>query len=261
MLAHSPPLPLIIDCLSPLIADLFTSTDSLRGYAAAKDEEGVALALQHRNRVRRIRIQMPTSNLERLIMAIDGEFPMLDYLYLTRSSEYPRTLVLPETFQAPRLRHLILLNTAIPMGSPLLITCVSLVTLTLRDVHRSYLSPNNLLQRLSSMLHLESLDILSHSRFPSWQTNWKTGWQYTLPFDRLVRQLLLTPITLPNLPWFRFGGPMTYLEALLLQIYCPSSREDQDLVLVPADIQCLLPPPVHERSREPQVWQRHVQVL
>jgi hypothetical protein len=244
MLAHSPPLPLIIDYLYPPIADdsddanSLDDADPLDDYVTVKDEEGVALALQHRNRVRRIRIQMPTSNLLRLIMAIDGEFLMLDYLYFTRSSEYPTNLILPKTFQAPRLRHLILLNTAIPIGSPLLITCVSLVTLSLRDVHSldrhfSHFPPNNLLQRLSSMLHLESLDILIHSLIPKWETNYGNNWQNTLIPDWLERQSLLTPITLPNLRWFRFGGPMAYLEALLLQITAPLLEKIQILALFP----------------------------
>src|SRR6266851_2525520 len=190
MLAQSSPLPLIINYPRNYPRDQVT----------AEDEEGVVLALQHRNRVRRIRIQMPASNLERLIAAIDGEFPVLEYLYF----ELPG-LMFPETLQAPRLRHLILLNMTIPMRSPLLITCVGLVTLALQDAS-AYFSPNNLLQRLSPMHHLESLSIFLDPLFPNW---------------RIERQLLLTPITLLNLRWFRFDGPNAYLEALLLQITAP----------------------------------------
>ncbi|KAI0290774.1 hypothetical protein BC826DRAFT_523176 [Russula brevipes] len=47
MLAHSPPLPLIIDHINQ---DPVTTTE---------DEEGILLALQHHNRIRRIRFQMP----------------------------------------------------------------------------------------------------------------------------------------------------------------------------------------------------------
>jgi hypothetical protein len=222
MLAHSPPLPLIVDYLYDHIKGSHGIMDYLDNKVAAEDKEGVALALQHRNRVRRIRLQMPASIMEWFIAAIDGEFPVLEYLYFGPPPNYMPTLMFPETFQAPRLRH-ILLNTAIPIGSPLLITCVGLVTLSLQDVHRSaYFSPNNLLQRLSPMLHLETLRISLDSPIPNWE---------------IGRQLLLTPITttvtLPNLRWFGFGGPNAYLEALLLHITAPLLEKFQVLFLDP----------------------------
>src|SRR6266436_9250785 len=51
MLAHSPPLPLTID---------YQGTD-----ITAKDEEGVVLALEQRDRVRRIRFKIPVLKLQR----------------------------------------------------------------------------------------------------------------------------------------------------------------------------------------------------
>jgi hypothetical protein len=92
MLAHSPPLPLLLD-------HLYRERD----HVTAEDEEGVFLALQHRNRVRRIRLRMPLPNLQRLIVAIDGEFPVLEYLYFGPPPNYlaTTTLMFPETFQAP----------------------------------------------------------------------------------------------------------------------------------------------------------------
>jgi len=115
---------------------------------------------------------------------------------------------------------------AIPIGTPLLITCVGLVTLSLQDVHPSaYFSPKNLLQRLSPMLHLETLRI---------------------SLDSPRRQLLPTPITttvtLPNLRWFAFEGPNAYLEALLLHITAPLLEKFQILFLDPRTfrVSCLL---------------------
>ena len=55
MLAHSPPLPLIIDY------------DSEIGDIGAEDEEGIAHALQQRDRVRRIRLWMPVLKLQKLL--------------------------------------------------------------------------------------------------------------------------------------------------------------------------------------------------
>jgi len=68
MLAHSPPFPLVIAYLNDY-------------HASVEVEESIVLALRHRDRVRRIRLQLPASNLQRLILAIDGEFPMFEYLY------------------------------------------------------------------------------------------------------------------------------------------------------------------------------------
>jgi hypothetical protein len=69
MLAHSPP-------ALPLIIDHFEDDQ----YLTPEDEKGIILALQHRDRVRRIRIMKPTPILQKLINALDGEFPILEFL-------------------------------------------------------------------------------------------------------------------------------------------------------------------------------------
>src|SRR5713101_7503145 len=67
MLAHSPPLPLTVD---------YGSEDDI----TAEDEEGILLALEQRHRVRHLRLGFPVQNLQKLIVAIDEEFPILEYL-------------------------------------------------------------------------------------------------------------------------------------------------------------------------------------
>src|ERR1700679_904984 len=67
MLAHSPPLPLTVD---------YRSRDGI----TAEDEEGILLALEQRHRVRHLRLIFPVQNLQKLVMAIDEEFPILEYL-------------------------------------------------------------------------------------------------------------------------------------------------------------------------------------
>jgi hypothetical protein len=206
MLAHSPPFPLVIAYLNEV-------------HASVEVEESIILALQHRNRVRRIRLQLPPSNLQRLVLAIDGEFPMLEYFYFASSRD--TSLIFPEMFRAPHLRHLITMNTAFPIESPLLMTRVGLVTLSLQLVHPSaYFSPNDLLDRLSHMPQLETLRVSFSSAIPSCDVK---------------RQLLLTPITtyisLPNLRWFGFGGVSAYLEALLPQITVPLLEKFQILFI------------------------------
>jgi len=90
MLAYSPPLPLIIDHLDES-HDITT-----------RDEEDILLALQHHDRVRRIRLQMPIPNLRKIIIAMDEEFPMLEFLYVEALGDDDYTsLILPTTFNRP----------------------------------------------------------------------------------------------------------------------------------------------------------------
>jgi hypothetical protein len=147
-----PPLPLIVDYVDK------------RHDITTEDEQGIILALEHRDRVRRIRVLMPVPNLQKLIVAMDKEFPALDYLYIGPPTKHNTTLTLPQTFRAPQLRHLILINLAFPIGCPMLTTAADLVTFSLQPVHPSaYFSPNNLLQRLSLMPQLEVLGIIFHT--------------------------------------------------------------------------------------------------
>ena len=88
MLAQSPPLPLVIDYEG--------------GDINTEDEETVTLALEQRDRVRRIRFNLSALKLQRPIMALDGEYSSLEYLILTDpSKEKPErsTVFLPETLQ------------------------------------------------------------------------------------------------------------------------------------------------------------------
>lgn len=197
ILAHSPPIPLIIDHIGNRIT--------------AKDQDRIILALQHRDRVRRIRLKMPLSGLYRISSAFDQEFPILDYLYIEAITEENPTLILPITFQAPRLRHLILIKIGLPVRSPLLIDAMGavtrLVTLSLQDIRSmtGYFHPGDLLQGLSFMPFLETLGVTFH---PDTQ-------------GILLNTSIATSVTLPNLRWFSFGGASAYLQALLPQMTVP----------------------------------------
>ena len=192
MLAHSPPLPLVID---------FDS-----GEITAEDEEPIILALAQRDRVRRIRLNIPGLKLQKLMMAIDGEYPILEYLILGNEPKETRTTVsiLPETLETPHLRHLAF-NCSIPIRFQLLTTTVGLVTLNLSLHHPStYFQPTVLLQLLSLMPQLEDLVII---------------FGFALPNSDVERQLMRTPITthvtLPNLRSFEFQAVRAYSEAVL----------------------------------------------
>jgi hypothetical protein len=199
MLAHSPPLPLVIDY----------KCDPTSG-----DEEGAFLALKQRDRVRRVRLSMPAANLQKLIEVMDDEYPILEYMILaTGGPPYDRSsiLILPETLQAPHLRHLTLSAFALPMGSRLLTAAVGLVSLCLyMDVPSTYFHPNALLHWISYMPQLETLVI---------------AFFFPVPNREIERQLthmpILTPVILPNLHCFMFQGVSAYLEAFIHQITTP----------------------------------------
>jgi hypothetical protein len=194
MLAQSPPLPLVID---------YDGTD-----ITAEEEEAIILALAQRDRVRRIRFNIPLLKLQKFIMAIDEEYPILEYLILWDLFEDKSTvLILPETLQTPHLRHLAI-DCPIPVRFQLLTTAVGLVTLYL-DLHHpsTYFQPNVLLQSLSLMPQLEILMIFFH---------------FTVPNRDVERQLMRTPITthvtLPNLRSFTFQAVSAYSEAVFSRI-------------------------------------------
>ncbi|KAH9981823.1 hypothetical protein BJV74DRAFT_66921 [Russula compacta] len=194
MLAHSPPLPLIIDYID------------LHREITVEDEQGLMVALQHRDRVRRIRLWMPVPALRKLITIIDNEFPKLEYLYIRPAINDSVGLIPFKNIKAPNLCHLVLFNFTFPIGSPLLMTAVGLVTFSLQRIPRSaYFHSSYLLQRLSLMPQLEVIGIDFRSPGPS----------------RGVVSPVMTHITLPNLRWFGFCGATAYLEALLSRMTTP----------------------------------------
>ncbi|KAH9955479.1 hypothetical protein BC827DRAFT_872668 [Russula dissimulans] len=193
MLEHSPPLPLLIDHVD--------HSDSI----TTDDEEGIMLALEHRDRVRRIRLNIPVPNMQKIIMALEDEFPILEFLRIGPPIKLNTSLTFPKPLRAPHLRHLILTNFALPIGSPLLTTAAGLVTLSLSWISPSvYFHPNDLVHRLSQMPHLETLSVAFHSPVPNREVK-----------RELLRRPLTTHATLPNLRWFGFKGASAYLEALL----------------------------------------------
>ena len=200
MLRRSPPFPLALD--------YNTGSEDL----AAEGEERAILALEQYNRVRRTRLILPVPNLQKLIGAMDDEYPILEHLILSLPFEDKSSISqIPETLQAPNLRHLTLVGFTLPIGSRLLTTAVGLVTLGLWMVHPStYFHPNTLLQWLSFMPQLETLFVL---------------FSFPVPDRDVERQLthtpISTPVTLPNLHYFGFRGVRIYLEALVHRITAP----------------------------------------
>ena len=172
-----------------------------------KDEHGVLLALQHRHRVRGIRLHVPLQSLWKFIAAMGKEFPILEFLYIALPKRHHTTLILPETFQGPLLCHLALKHFAFPIESPMLATAAGLVTLTLKSVRPStHFHFHEFLQRLSLMSQLRKLKVAFHS---------------PLSDDDTEEQPTVIHVTLPNLRWLGFKGTGACMEKLLPCITAP----------------------------------------
>ena len=202
MLAHSPPLPLIID---HVYGDVGISEE---------DEEKIRFALKQCDRVHRIRLQMAVPNLQKLILAMDKNFPLLEHLIIMVPSEDKSTIMtLPKTLQAPRLRHLALIGFVLPMQPQSFTASASLVTLALVMTDPStYFQPDTLLQLLSLTPQLETLAIIFS--FPDFHDD-------TEIHTQLSYMPIMTHVTLPNLRLFGFRGISTFTELLVRWITTP----------------------------------------
>ena len=200
MLAHSPPLPLVLD--------YFRSGRDI----TEEDEKGIMLALEQHDRVRRIRLLISASKLQKLTVGLSEEYPALEYLVIYPTKEdKTKPLTLPEAFQAPHLRHLWLRGFALPIGSQLLTNAASIVTLYLYVKQPSaYFPPNALLQWISFMPQLETLVINP---------------TFTVSNRVVERQLMhapiIPPVTLPDLRFLVLKGGSAYVEAVIRQIITP----------------------------------------
>jgi len=207
ILAYSPPLPLVID---------FFQSD-----ITADDEEGIFLALEQRHRIRRIRLEIPILKLQKLIMFMDEEYPILEYLTMAPLfSDKSTNLKIPETLRAPHLRHLGLFGFTIPRRSQLLASAVGLVTLCLAMGDPSaYFEPTVLLQWITFMPQLETLVVLFYFPVPN------------LDVERqLLRSMpILGHVTLPNLRHIWFRGVSAYMEAFVGRISAPRLQKLQIL--------------------------------
>jgi hypothetical protein len=202
MLAHSPPLPLIIDYHLDGGSD-FT----------AEDQDGAILSLKQYDRVHRVRFRMPATSLQKLVVAIDDEYPILEYLIIFYAIEDRSTiLTLPETLQAPHLRHLMMVGFALPTRVRLLTNVVGLTTLCLVMVNPStYFHPNTLLRWLAFMLQLETLMF----GFGSPVSNREVERKF------MHSSITTPPVILPNLLVFGFKSVTSYFEQIIHRITAP----------------------------------------
>ena len=201
MLAYSPPWPLII------------YYPGRPGDAMGKDKPNVLFALQHRERVGRVHLTMPTANLPTLLNAMDGEYPALQRLVVRSNPSRPVAasdtgVALPTKLFAPLLRSLTLSNVRLPASSELLLRAEGLVTLDLLHIADTpELHPTHLVTQLARMTQLERLVI--HHRT-------------ALPRRAVERTFSNARTTLPSLKLLSFRGSSTYLEGILARLNAPA---------------------------------------
>ena len=63
------------------------------------EEDGIILALEQRDRVRRIRLNTPVPQLQNISMAIGGVYPVLEYLIIPATVVESTALILPGNFK------------------------------------------------------------------------------------------------------------------------------------------------------------------
>lgn len=199
--SYLPPLPLVITC-----------SDVTRT-KARKGEDKIQLGLQQQySRVRRIVFRAPSSSLRMWLEPMNKPFPILRDLSLLSTSLTTTEIspVLPETLQAPDLRHLSLQGIGLPKGLPLLTSTIALLTLSLTHIQGScYFPPGHLVTQLQGLPSLEVLSI---------------GFAVPIPLPSGEEKLLpapIPPVTLHTLRRLTFHGEGVYLDNLVAQIDTP----------------------------------------
>ncbi|KAI9438949.1 hypothetical protein H4582DRAFT_104829 [Lactarius indigo] len=196
-LDHLPLLPLIVDYRDTIAT------------ITQHDESAIHHALVLWDRVRHIDLHLPPSILHKLLVHMDENFSMLEYLSISSTIKEDTSLALPKTFLTPHLRHLTLHGIDVPNRLRLLSSTVSLVVLVITDIQASgYFPPRPLVAHLSSLPQLEELSI---------------GFSTPIPRPSVGRELSgqrLT-VTLPNLKRLKFQGVSAYLECFVAQIRAP----------------------------------------
>jgi hypothetical protein len=178
-------------------------------YIPPEDKQEMILALQHRSRVRRIRLHAPYS--ETVFRALDGVFPILECLDLKIPNARHLNWEPPRTFRTPCLQQLVLDNIVLPLQPLLLAPATGLVTLSLTEIGEpDKFGPNGLLQRLSLMPRMESLRIgfTPFSGSPAGEA-------------QMARLPIRTHVKLPYLRRFLFNGRSIFLGAFLPHISTP----------------------------------------
>lgn len=177
--------------------------------------DNIVAALENRGRVWDISLTnfaFPNSKLQGLVAAMQHPFPVLTQLELRFWLADGMTVVLPDSFlggSAPRLQTLLLRDVVFPALQNLLLSADNLVKLSLlRIPNAGYLSPDAMVNSLSSLTRLQSFDL-----------EFDTPRSRPSRSSRRSRQIV--PTVLPVLTRFFYTGVSEYLEDFVAQINTP----------------------------------------
>ena len=174
-------------------------------------EDNIIAALGHNDRICKIALAIPSSQLESIFTAMQKTFVALNHLWLYAMDDTEH--VVSDSFLggfAPQLRYLWLI--CIPFPFPvlrkLLLSAPNLVILSLRDIpHSGYFSPEAMVTCLAALTRLNHLCI--EFKYPRSRSS------------REGRRLPPTRFVLPSLKVLTFTGVSEYLEDLVTWIDTP----------------------------------------
>ena len=211
--------------------------------------DNIIAALDHNDRICQMElIDIPSSQMEKVLAAMQQPFPGLTRLELRPSDEIAP--VVPSSFlgvSSPCLQTLILDCIPFPRLSKLLLSATHLVRLNLyRIPHSGYISPEVMASCLSVLTRLDNFIISfdSPQRRPDWNSR------------RLPPR---TRTLLPVLSLFLFKGVTEYLEDLVARIEAPLLDKltitffNQLIYDTPQAIQFILRTPKFKASDEARV--------
>ena len=188
-------------------------TINLFGTPMPRDYDYTAI-VHHHSRVCEINLNhLTSSQLERLVSAMQGRFPALNHLilgfYYQRGHSAP---ALPDGFLDESARHLQSLqlqSIPFPALPKLLLSATDLVRLTLWDIPNSgYVSPGTMVTNLAVLANLKSLAIGFESRL-------------SLLDQENQRPPMPTRTVFPALTRFEFKGASEYLDDLVARFDAP----------------------------------------
>jgi hypothetical protein len=194
----------------PIVIDYHVYWNPGSGKGFLPDEEdNVVAALEHPDRIRCVKLTLPSSLLAKVASAMREPFPTLRLLRL--SSEDRNVSAIPSTFlgrYAPSLQEIYLEGIPFPALPTLLSSANDLVNLQLHNIPQNgYVSPEAMVTGLTALTRLKTLSI----RFQS----------SVFRFNISNRTPPSTRIVLPSLTLFGFRGNSEYLEDLVAQIDAP----------------------------------------
>ncbi|KAH9168464.1 hypothetical protein EDB89DRAFT_2231821 [Lactarius sanguifluus] len=181
-------------------------------YCIMEDQDDLTAALEHPDRIRRIDLDIASSEVFEAVEAMDVPFPVLTHLKLTGPEEdrLKDMLYLSDGFlggSAPCLQHLSLDSAALDNLPKLLLSTRDLVSLRLENFPPwGHTSPEEIVGGLTGLTRLRTLSI-----------------RFAIPYERMKKRSMhpRSCAVLPALTEFEFRGGSKYLDELMAQIDTP----------------------------------------